>query len=260
MTFYYKPDLFITFTVNPKWPEIQRALDPGQRIENHPEIAVRVISLKVKALLRLLRGRSIRSSPGIFSMVQACIYTIEYQKRNLPHIHLLLFLDHGDDSYRQFLTADNIDNIILAELPSPEIDPEGKLAAIIKRTILHREYRPQYPNEPYMQKRDSHQPAKCDKGFPKPYREVTTVPDNGYPLYRRRRNTPYRQRDGTIVDSGDLNARVVPYNLFLSLYFEAHINVEIYNSVTAIRYIYKYIFKGHDLFCATVEQRTDEPI
>jgi hypothetical protein len=81
-----------------------------------------------------------------------------------------------------------------------------------------------------MQKRDPHQPAKCDKGFPKPYREVTTVPDNGYPLYRRRRNTPYRQRDGTIVDSGDLNARVVPYNPFLSLYFEAHINVEIYNT------------------------------
>ena len=259
MTFYHKPDLFITFTANPRWPEIRRALGPGQRIENHPEIAVRVMHLKVKALLRLLRGHSIRFSPGIFGVVQACIYTIEYQKRGLPHAHILLFLDHGDVNYRQFLTADHIDNIILAELPSPEIDPDGKLAAIVMRTMLHRQCGPQHPNQPCMQKRDPHQPAKCDKGFPKPYREVTTVPDNGYPLYRRRRNTSYRQRDGTVVDSGDLNTRVVPYNPFLSLYFEAHINVEICNTVAAIRYVCKYIFKGHDLFCATVEERADEP-
>ena len=82
--------------------------------------------------MRLLRGTSIRSSPGIFGMVQACIYIIEYQKRGLPHAYILLFLDHGNASYRQFLTADYIDNIILAELPSPEIDPDGRLATIIK--------------------------------------------------------------------------------------------------------------------------------
>jgi hypothetical protein len=53
---------------------------------------------------------------------------------------------------------------------------------------------------------------------------------------------------------------VVPYNLFLSLFFEAHVNVEIYNTVGAIRYIYKYIFKDHDLFYATVKERADKPI
>jgi hypothetical protein len=63
-----------------------------------------------------------------------------------------------------------------------------------------------------------------------------------------------------VVDSRDLNTRVVLYNLFLSLYFEAYINVEIYNTVAAIRYIYKYIFKGYDLFYATVKERVDEPI
>ena len=79
--------------------------------------------LKLRALLKLLRGDSIRSTPGIFGMAQACIYTVEYQKRGLPHAHILLILDHGHATYRQFLTADYIDNIIRAELPTPDIDP-----------------------------------------------------------------------------------------------------------------------------------------
>jgi hypothetical protein len=29
MIYYYKPDLFITFTANPKWPEITHALGDG---------------------------------------------------------------------------------------------------------------------------------------------------------------------------------------------------------------------------------------
>jgi hypothetical protein len=50
---------------------------------------------------------------------------------------------------------------------------------------------------------------------------------------------------------------VVPYNLFLSLYFEAYINVEIYNTISAIKYVYKYVLKGHDLFYATLEERDE---
>ena len=110
-----------------------------------------------------------------------------------------------------------------------------------------------------MQRKSPTAPLRCEKGFPKPYYDTTLIPENGYPLYRRRPNTRYRQPDGTITDSGDLNTRVVPYTPFLSLYFQAHINVEICNTVAAIRYVCKYIFKGQDLFCGTVEQRTDEP-
>jgi hypothetical protein len=258
MTYYHKPDLFITFTANPKWPEITHALGDGQTIQDHPEIAVRVMHLKTKALLKLLRGKIIRATSGIFGVVQACIYTIEYQKRGLPHAHILLFLDHGETPPRHFLTADHIDNIILAELPSPDIDPEGKLAAIIKGSMLHRVCGPNHPKEPCMQTAAPNQPARCDKGFPKPFRDLTIIPENGYPLYRRRENSSYCASGGTVTETNGLNARVVPYNPFLSLHFEAHINVEICNTVNAIRYVCKYIFKGHDLFCATLEER-DEP-
>jgi hypothetical protein len=46
----------------------------------------------------------------------------------------------------------------------------------------------------------------------------------------------------------------VPYNPYLCARYDAHINVEICSSVKAVKYIYKYIFKGHDR--ALVEVRS----
>jgi hypothetical protein len=48
---YHKPDLFITMTCNPNWPEITSALLPGQKVEDRPDIVTRVFKLKKDALL-----------------------------------------------------------------------------------------------------------------------------------------------------------------------------------------------------------------
>jgi hypothetical protein len=42
------------------------------------------------------------------------------------------------------------------------------------------------------------------------------------------------------------NGWVVPYNPFLLLTFECHINVEICSSVKSVKYLHKYVYKGHD--------------
>lgn len=42
-----KPDLFITFTCNPNWPEITSALKPGQVAADRPDLTNRVFKLKV---------------------------------------------------------------------------------------------------------------------------------------------------------------------------------------------------------------------
>ena len=54
------------------------------------------------------------------------------------------------------------------------------------------------------------------------------------------------------------NKWVVPYSPFLSLKYGAHINVEIVNSVKAIKYMYKYISKGHNKVTFTVEGEKDK--
>jgi hypothetical protein len=39
---------------------------------------------------------------------------------------------------------------------------------------------------------------------------------------------------------------VVPYNPYMSMFFNCHINVEVYTSVAVVKYFYKYVYKGHD--------------
>ena len=42
------------------------------------------------------------------------------------------------------------------------------------------------------------------------------------------------------------NRQIVPYNPCLIRRYKAYINVEIYTTVQAIKYIYKYVYKGRD--------------
>lgn len=47
------PDLFITFTCNPKWPEIQRFVkNLGLNAEDRPDIVCRVFKMKLDQLIR----------------------------------------------------------------------------------------------------------------------------------------------------------------------------------------------------------------
>lgn len=94
-----RPSLFITFTANPKWIEIQRELFEGQTALDRPDLVAWVLSLKVRQLLKLLKYEH------IFGRYCGCVWTIEYQKRGLPHLHLLLFLD----TESQLLDPDRID-------------------------------------------------------------------------------------------------------------------------------------------------------
>ena len=52
------------------------------------------------------------------------------------------------------------------------------------------------------------------------------------------------------------NRFVVPYNPWLTTKYDAHINVEFCSFIKAVKYLYKYIFKGHDR--ATVSFKQNE--
>lgn len=55
---------------------------------------------------------------GVFGIVQAWLYTIEFQKRSLPCAHLLLWLLPEDK-----FTPDKFDYTVSAEIPHKNSDP-----------------------------------------------------------------------------------------------------------------------------------------
>nr|XP_011463708.1 PREDICTED: uncharacterized protein LOC101292992 [Fragaria vesca subsp. vesca] len=85
---YGNPDLFITFTCNVKWPEITRYLNnkQGYRPEDRPDIILRIFKLKLDDMLAYIKF----GQP--FGEVEANVCTIEFQKRGLPHAHMLFWL------------------------------------------------------------------------------------------------------------------------------------------------------------------------
>ncbi|XP_043481310.1 uncharacterized protein LOC122510603 [Leptopilina heterotoma] len=120
-----KPDLFITMTCNPKWPEIMENLLDSETASDRPDIVARVFQKKVKELMCELKDKQ------IFGPVIAYVYVIEFQKRGLPHVHSIIFLD------KKFAIrdAETADKIICAEIPDEKKNPE--LYKIVKQFQVH---------------------------------------------------------------------------------------------------------------------------
>src|SRR5579859_1884862 len=85
-----KPDLFITMTCNPQWPEITENLGPRQTAQDRPDLVARVFHLKLSALLDDCLTN------GVVGRVVAHMYVIKFQKRGLPHAHILLIFTAED--------------------------------------------------------------------------------------------------------------------------------------------------------------------
>ena len=102
-----KPDLFITMTCNPMWKEIQDELLPGQKPENRDDLISRVFKLKLTALTEEILKN------GIFGARVANMEVIEFQKRGLPHAHMLIILQPR----HSIKSAEKVDQIVSAEIP-----------------------------------------------------------------------------------------------------------------------------------------------
>ena len=225
---YGRPDLFITFTTNPKWGEILQELFAGQASHDRHDIIARVFHLKLKLMVDLI------TKEKVFGPSLCYMYSVEWQKRGLPHAHILLWLEEK-------LRPDAIDTVISAEFPDKNEDPI--LFDIVKTHMIHGPCGTLNRNSPCMQ--DGH----CCKRFPRALSEQTISGENGYPLYRRKSPqqggfTAKIRLHGQEIDVD--NRWVVPYSPVLSRTFQAHINVEACNSVESIKYICKYVNKGSD--------------
>jgi hypothetical protein len=109
-----KPNLFVTFTCNPKWKEITDVLFPGQIAKDCLELVTSVFNLKLDALLKDIKD-------SVLGNVIAKIWVIEFQKKSLPHTHILLILDEA----LKLRTTEDYDSMVSAEIPDPIWHPEA---------------------------------------------------------------------------------------------------------------------------------------
>ncbi|XP_057724049.1 uncharacterized protein LOC130940009 [Arachis stenosperma] len=154
---YGYPDLFITITCNPSWLEFQRYTERSHiAISDQPDLACRLFELKIQSLMTDLKD-------GVFFRpVNAGMYRIEFQKRGLPHAHILVWLQNVS----RLQTTEIMDEVISVELLDPVRFP--KLYSVVTKYIIH---------------------GPC--GFDK----------DGYPIYRRRNMGITYRINGVDVDN-----------------------------------------------------------
>jgi hypothetical protein len=171
------------------------------------------------------------------------LYTIEFQKRGLPHCHICLWLDPND----KLRTPQQIDNFISSEIPDKDDDPA--LYQLVTENMMHGPCGLVHQDCPCMVN------SRCTKKFPKSFNEETFIDEHGYAIYKRPNNGRKVTKSGSDLDNGF----VVPYNPGLLKQYQAHINVEYCNQFGSIKYLFKYINKGPDRVTAVVdEEEVDE--
>ncbi|KAG5556067.1 hypothetical protein RHGRI_006626 [Rhododendron griersonianum] len=221
---YGKPDIFLTMTCNPKWCEILSELKPHEDAQNRPDLVTRVFKSKLEELKKEVIKKQ------LFGPVAAYTYVIEFQKRGLPHVHLLLVLKKGF----KLNSAAKFDEFISAEIPDKDKYPH--LYAMVIRHMMHGPCGELNGANVCMKK------GKCKNHYPRQFAEETLLATDGYPIYRRRADNKQVKVRGHMLD----NKWVVPYNPYLLAKFDCHINVEICSTIKAVKYLYKYMYKGHD--------------
>ena len=243
------PDVFLTMTCNPAWPEITDALFPGQKANDRPDLCNRVFKMKQRILLQYLKTEE------PFGNMRAHVSVIEFQKRGLPHAHIILFLD--EQAKNNFQNPEHVDKLISAEIP-PIAEPQLR-AAVLKHMI----HKPCNELANALCIRD----GRCLRGFPKKFRNETGIQDGAnYISYKRRDrlsggdsvSMPYLTPGIGYQSCNIDNSWVVPYSPFLMRMFQCHFNVELcVSKVGSIKYLFKYVCKGQDR--VTVELRNDPP-
>ncbi|GJU32026.1 hypothetical protein Tco_1175615 [Tanacetum coccineum] len=160
------------------------------------------------------------------------------QKCGLPHAHILMWLEEDC----KCKTVAQIDDIISAELPSLTNDPYGY--KVVTEYMLHGPCRNEGQYAPCTTE------GKCTKRYPKAFYAETILDDDGYPIYRRRDNKVCVKKGKFTFD----NRHVVPHNRYLLMKYHTHINVEWCNRSKAIKYLFKYLSKGHDRATVIIQE------
>jgi hypothetical protein len=156
-----KPDLFVTFTCNPKWKEIIDALLPGQTTKDCFELVIRVFNLKLDTLLKDIKD-------GVLGNVIAKIWVIEFQKRGLPHAHILFILNEA----LKLRIVEDYDLMVSAEISDLIHHPEAY--ETITSCMVHGPCGPDFLNAQCMEQ------GKCKKTYLRSFSKEMCCDVDGY--------------------------------------------------------------------------------
>ncbi|CAI9266057.1 unnamed protein product [Lactuca saligna] len=166
-----KPNIFLTLTCNPNWPEIRQHMMIQEETQNRADLIVRVFHAKLEQFKKEILKKE------IFGKVVAYTYVVEFQRRGLPHAHFLLILS----SHYKMYHSEEYDEIVSAEIPDEKSNPH--LFRMVLKHMIHGPCGVLNPRNVCMKKR-----GFCKNLYPKAFCCETTQTNDAYPTYRRRDN------------------------------------------------------------------------
>lgn len=249
------PSLFITATPNPSWPEIVNSLYEGQCPRDRSDIIARVFHMKLKQLIFLIEKKQ------IFGRVIGRVHTIEFQKRGLPHVHLIVIL-HPEDRAKE---ANDVETMLMSHFENPEKKDENgnavysaeerkSLIELNKLVALH------MCHTCRIGQCKEFWDSPCKRRFPKSQLDNSLFSEEKLYCELRR---PF-EMEVAIVRNGKpktySDADISTFSPFLIKKFNCHINVEYCTSPHTAKYLFKYIMKGQDMITVrtVVDQQTGQ--
>ena len=104
---------------------------------------------------------------------------------------------------------------------------------------------------PYMVMREGKK--FCKHKYPRSFTTFTKHGKDSYPTYRRRATGESVRICGIALD----NRWVIPYNPYLVATFDCHINVEVCSTIKAVKYLYKYVYKGYEKISVSISHEDE---
>jgi hypothetical protein len=98
--------------------------------------------------------------------------------------------------------------------------------------------------------------GKCKKEYTCKFQLETVTDVNKYPIYRHKDTRRTILVHGIELD----NCWVVSHNVYLSNKYDANINVEVCNNIRAVKYLFKYVYKGHDRVTVEISRQSNNAI
>jgi hypothetical protein len=199
--------------MNPYHPAIAANILKGSHYWEYSFLVAEVFKIEFSTLFHTI------ISQKIFGKVKAYMWRLEYQKRGLPHIHLLLWTDIN------VADPEVVDKYFTAELPRMEIYQDRK-----KEINVIRELALKYQVHHCTRRCTGTKKPGCCYNFPKKIGPETTTTGHWMQLRRREKE----------------DAWIVPYNPIVLYYWRGHSNFEVVSVDGVVGYLFKCAFKHTD--------------